>query len=122
MPSARLEGASKIHGTRILASAATVAAASDFTWREIDTVRVAGRKTPVTIFTPLDRTPSQEIVESYAAGFAAYRAGRLAEALAAFERVVAQDAPSRAMAERVRGLRAAPPNGAWDAIASMETN
>jgi adenylate cyclase/guanylate cyclase len=118
---ARLEGANKIYGTRILASAATVEAAPDFAWREIDTVRVVGRATPVTIFTPLDRMPPQEIVESYTAGLAAYRAGKFAEALAAFERVAAQDAPSRAMAERVKRLLAAPPVETWDAITSLET-
>jgi adenylate cyclase len=84
-------------------------------------VLAAGRETPVTIFAPLDRTPSQEIIEGYAAGLAAYRAGRFAEALAAFVRVAAQDAPARATAQRVKCLLAAPPVGTWDAIASMET-
>jgi hypothetical protein len=74
----------------------------------------------VAIFAPLDRTPPQKIVDGYAAGLAACRAGRFAKALAAFERVAAQDAPARATAQRVKCLLAAPPVGTCDAIASLE--
>jgi adenylate cyclase len=117
---ARLEGANKLYGTSILASETTKTAALGIPWREIDTVRVAGRATPVTIFTPVDRELPAEINTAYMAGLAAYRAGRFADALSEFERIAELDPPARMMAMRARRLRDAPP-ATWDGVTELET-
>jgi adenylate cyclase len=117
---ARLEGANKLYGTSILASETTKLAAPAIGWREIDTVRVAGRATPVTIFAPLDDELPVDIKEAYAAGLVAYRHGQFAAALAQFERIAAQDRPAGAMAARARRLLAAPP-ARWDGVTELES-
>jgi len=50
----RLEGANKLYGTTVVASQATVALTGNaFVWRELDAIRVKGRKEVVRIFEPL---------------------------------------------------------------------
>ena len=75
----RLEGLSAIYGVTIVASAATRAQAPAFVWQELDTVRVKGKDTAVTIFTPLgwaaDTTAAQQnAVALWAAFLQTYRA------------------------------------------------
>ena len=60
----RLEGANKYYGTTIIASETTVAqTGATFAWRELDAVRVQGRKTPVKIYELMalagEETPQQ---------------------------------------------------------------
>jgi adenylate cyclase len=75
----RLEQANTHYGTCVLASASVVARGGDkFVWREIDTIRVRGRSTPVTIFEPLARsgkeTEAQRArAQAYADGLSAWR-------------------------------------------------
>ena len=50
----RLEGANKYFATSILASETTVKlTGTEFSWREIDTVRVIGRQQPLRVYEPL---------------------------------------------------------------------
>ena len=76
---ARLEGLSAIYGVSIVASEATRAQAPDFVWQELDTVRVKGKDTAVTIFTPLGRAADitaaqQNALALWAPFLRAYRA------------------------------------------------
>ena len=118
----RLEGANKALGTVILVSEATRAAAGDaFSFREIDTIRVAGRAQPLRVFEPLgaaDALSPAQIAsrDLHEAGLAAYRARDFHGAVALLETVGAQDAPARALCARARGLAAAPPPAEWDAV------
>ena len=118
----RLEGANKALGTVILVSEATRDAAGDaFAFREIDTIRVAGRSQPLRVFEPLGAAdalaPAQLASrDRHEAGLAAYRARDFRGAVALLEAADARDAPSRALCARARGLAAAPPPSDWDAV------
>ncbi len=83
-------------------------------------MRVVSRTSPVTIFTPADDSVSPEVRETYAAGLAAYRAGRFDAALAQFTGIATQDAPARTMAARVKRLLTTQSPEQWDAITSLE--
>ena len=52
----RLEGLSKNYGVEVVVSEATKKQAADFTWQELDKVRVKGKLEAVSIFQPLSAT------------------------------------------------------------------
>ena len=125
---ARLEGVNKQYGTAILASEATVVAAGDtIVTRELDVVRVKGKDETVRIYEvlgPGDSAPHWAVIrEHFAAGIAAYRARRFAEAVASFERVLderANDHPSALYIRRARALIATPPPDDWEAVVNFD--
>ncbi len=123
----RLEGANKIYGTVILAAESVRIAAGDgIEWREIDRVRVKGRGTPVAIFEPLGLAGKvaperQAVATAFAAGLAAYRAGRFAEAEQLFDTIAETDPPARVFAARSRQLQSMPSPMPWDAVTNLET-
>src|SRR5262245_62901606 len=49
----RLEGSNKLYNTTVIASEATVTQTGRFVWRELDAIRVKGRRQAVRIFAPL---------------------------------------------------------------------
>ena len=53
---ARLEGLTKVYGVEILVGENTQAKLPDWTWREVDRVRVKGKDVPVAMFEPVGRT------------------------------------------------------------------
>lgn len=121
----RLESANKIYGTRFLVCERTAALASDaILFREIDRLKVEGRKEPIRAFEvlgPLGEVPEevQEMSRHFAAGLAAYRSGEWRKAAEAFTRalaVVPDDNPSRLFVARVRHLEADLPSTDWDGI------
>jgi class 3 adenylate cyclase len=118
---ARLESANKIYGTRILASEEVkVRAGEGLRWREVDRVRVVGRKRPVTILEPLladDPVP----VGHFAEALAEYRAARFREAAERFAALAATDPPATTWAARARQLAEAPPGAGWDPVTTLET-
>ncbi|MGE0255642.1 MAG: CHASE2 domain-containing protein [Alphaproteobacteria bacterium] len=122
----RLEGANKVYATTILAERHTVEAASrDLAFREIDTVRVAGRNTPEPLYEPIaDATGRPHHDTGHLAAFAAARAlvatRRFAEAAAAFEAIAAADPVAARAAARARALAAAPPPPEWDGVTALE--
>jgi adenylate cyclase len=119
----RLEGAGKLYGTRILASADTIAGAGDvIETREIDRVIVLGETRPQTMYEIMGRkgelTPVQiELKARFAEGLAAYRTQHWDDARRAFTaalEVVANDGPSRAFLRRIEIFAATPPPEIWD--------
>lgn len=124
----RLEGLNKLYGSDIIASESTLrAAAGAVVARELDLVRVKGKKLPVRIFEIL--APAEELerwmplVERFNAGIAAYRARQWNEAIAAFSAVLAErpdDGPSLLYLERCRGMLETPPAPNWDGVTVME--
>lgn len=119
----RLEGASKLYGTRILASADTIAGAGDTVeTREIDRVVVLGETRPQTMYEIMGRkgelTPAQhELKARFAEGLAAYRARRWDDARGAFAAALAMspdDEPSRVFLKRIEGFMSAPLPDDWD--------
>lgn len=125
----RLEGLNKLYGTRIIASEATIAAAGEVVVaRELDRVRVKGRRLPVKIFEIL--APAEEhaawapVIDRFAAGLAAYRNRQWTEAVAAFESVLAlrqDDGPARLYLRRCGDMMATPPDAQWDGVTIMDT-
>ena len=122
----RIEGLNKAYGTEILVGENTVRLTGDgFLWREVDMVRVKGKKQAVRVYELLNGStallpPEQEkAVRVYAAGLEAYRQQRWDEALALFRQALEQcpeDGPSRVMAERCQIYLEAPPPEEWDGV------
>jgi adenylate cyclase len=125
----RLEGLNKIYGTHIIASEATVQAAAGVALvRELDLVRVKGKRLPVRIYELVAEAGAparwSALLERSNAGIAAYRALRWDEAeehFAAILREHPDDGPARLYLERCAECRANPPGPDWDAVTVMDT-
>jgi adenylate cyclase len=127
----RLEGLNKIYGTEILIGENTARLVENsFLMREVDQVRVKGRKQPVRIYELLgnsgDSLPREmeESLNYFIAGLEAYRQQVWPEALDLFKRSLAilpEDGPSRIMAERCQIYQEAPPPTDWDGVFTMTT-
>ena len=124
----RLEGLNKMYGSGIIVSESTLqAAANTVVARELDLVRVKGKKLPVRIFEILAPADEREqwmpLVERFNAGIAAYRARQWDTAMRAFTAVLAErtgDGPSHMYLERCREMLEAPPAPDWDGVTVME--
>ncbi|MDP3421554.1 MAG: adenylate/guanylate cyclase domain-containing protein, partial [Thiobacillus sp.] len=121
----RLEQANKFYGTRILASEATRTLAGDMlAFREIDSLRVAGKLETVRVYELLGMTDElsdadRQRVLAYEAGLAHYRAQDWDAAEAAFGECLAiepKDQPSQVMLARVEAFRLKPPGAGWDGV------
>jgi adenylate cyclase len=122
----RLEGLNKMYGTEILLGENTARfLEGSFLLRELDMVKVVGRKQPLRIYElvgksddslPKERTQS---LRHFAAGLDAYRRQLWQDAIAFFNQSLAvwpEDAPSRIMAQRCRIYQEACPPGDWDCV------
>jgi adenylate cyclase len=126
---ARLEGANKEYGTRILIGAETRARAGDrIVVRELDRVRVKGKREPVTVFELLALAPAPPelaaFLETFSRGLSAYQGQRWDEATVRFreaDRVRGGDPPSRAYLERCEAMRRTPPGPGWDGVLELNT-
>jgi adenylate cyclase len=120
---ARLESASKLYGTTILASETTRAAAgSTIVWREIDRVRVVGRLQPVDLWEPLGFDPSPQIVASaarYREALLAYRSGDFNRARPLFDALRSRDPPASFFASKLLSLRGQPIVD-WDGVTDLD--
>ena len=123
----RLEGLTKFYGVGIIASSDLVSRVEGFRVRELDTIRVKGKKESVRIFEILGRdvspSPSSGFVESYAEGLRAYREGRWPDAERALREVLSmsgdRDGPSTLLLRRIEILKENPPP-VWDGIWTFE--
>jgi adenylate cyclase len=124
----RLEGASKYYDTLILIGQRTAELAkNDIEVREIDLLRVKGKKEPVVVFELLARKGQVEekkrrVVEVYLEGLAAYKMRNFSTACARFSEAVAldpADGPSRVYLERSTNYRQMPPSTDWDGVYEM---
>lgn len=121
----RLEQANKFYGTRILVSEGTRnLAGGTLTFREIDSLRVAGKLEPVRVYellgysAELDASGTQRI-QAFETGLARYRAQDWDAADAAFHECLASapgDHPSQVMLERIAAFRKTPPEVGWDGV------
>jgi adenylate cyclase len=106
----RLEGINKEYGTNIIISEYTYEVVkNELFCRELDAVRVKGKKLPVRIFELLgDKKDAAEWREF--------------EAITAFKGVIEvrpEDSPARLYVERCEELKANPPEGEWDGVFTM---
>jgi adenylate cyclase len=121
----RLEQANKFYGTRILVSEGTRDLAGDIlAFREIDSLRVAGKLEPVRVYELLGQAADMsesdtQRVQAYEAGLARYRAQDWDAAEAAFRECLANapgDRPSQVMLARIAAFRKTPPEAGWDGV------
>ncbi|MFZ5574167.1 MAG: adenylate/guanylate cyclase domain-containing protein [Pseudomonadota bacterium] len=121
----RLEQANKFYGTHILVSEATRTLAGEgFAFREIDSLRVAGRLAPVKVFELIGAADAisdttRQAVQAYESGLARYRAQDWDAAEAAFRDCLASapgDKPSQVMLARIDAFRQVPPETGWDGV------
>lgn len=122
----RIEGANKFYGTTILASEATMQLAGpSVVWREIDTIKVVGRSSPVRIYEPLGLAGSVgderlAAMQLYADGLACWRARDFSGASRAFEQIAPDDPPAWFFLERCRLLVQSPPPAEWSPVHVLE--
>ncbi|MBI5366798.1 MAG: GAF domain-containing protein [Planctomycetes bacterium] len=122
----RLEGATKPYHTPILISEHTRARLTGiYRMREIDLLRVVGRRQPVAVFEVLDPGVDEEVprleeaLAAYAEALAGYRRREWSAAAAGFAAVLRfrpEDGPSRVYARRCERFAAAPPPPDWDGV------
>jgi len=123
----RLEGTNKEYGTNIILSEFTYEIVKDeFICRQLDAVRVKGKKKPVRIFELLgdidDKPQWQEFLARFEAGLEKYREGKWDEAITAFGRVLElkpEDFTSQMYIERCESLKENPPEGEWEGVFTM---
>ena len=117
----RIEGLTRTYGVDVIVSAATAELLPEsLVMRELDAVRVKGRREPVQIF---ELTPpgelSQRFRAAYAEGLRLYRARRFAAARAEFEAARGErlaDIPCQIFIKRCRSYELDPPDEEWDTV------
>jgi adenylate cyclase len=121
----RLEGANKFYDTQILIGPRTFAlAGADFETREVDLLRVKGKRAPVVVYELLARkgqlsSVKQQTVEIYLQGLASYKKGSFSQAQAAFEKALTvdpADGPSKVYLQRSQEFLITPPAVPWDGV------
>ena len=122
----RLEGLNKVYGTDILIGENTAKIVENrFVLREIDMVRVKGRKQAVTIYELIAKSGTslspelEKAMAAYAQGLQAYRQRGWSEALELFNEALAVrplDGPSRAMIGRCETYLKTPCPDDWDGV------
>jgi adenylate cyclase len=115
----RLEALTKVYGVGLVVCETTAAAieGGGLTLRELDRVRVRGRRQPSRIFQVL--TADAPAAEPYARGRALLTARKWTEAIKAFEAALEADpadGPSAMMLTRARAMKTAPPAADWDGV------
>ncbi|MFZ3040409.1 MAG: adenylate/guanylate cyclase domain-containing protein [Thiobacillus sp.] len=121
----RLEQANKFYGTRILVNEATRNLAGDtLAFREIDSLRVAGKLETVRVYELLGHSADlsetdRQRVQAYETGLVRYRAQDWEAAETAFRECLAlapADRPSQVMLDRIAAFRQTPPAAGWDGV------
>lgn len=122
----RLEGANKHYGTNIIASQFTQPHIKDrFLIRELDIVRLKGKKEPVRIFEVIDQVESatkeqREFVQLFEQALTSFRNLDLKKAEGLFKRCKglgsAQDKTCQLYLQRIAELTLSPPLEDWDRV------
>jgi adenylate cyclase len=125
----RLEDLTKEYGVGVLVSENVVRAVQDFVYREVDKVRVKGKREGVAIFEPIGEQGAvggdtlAEIARFHRA-LAYFRAQRWDEAEALLQQLAAA-APAvklyRLYCDRIVHFRASPPGADWDGVFGFST-
>lgn len=135
----RVEGLSRRYEVLIVVTEFTCAAVGEeFLFRELDWVRVKGRREPVAIFELMAERPGRRVPEeerqrfaaleekarAFEAALALYREADFAIAARGFEellRQVGEDGPAEHFAALCRELAEQPPAGSWDGVATLKS-
>ncbi len=123
---ARLEGANKQYGTCALISESTYQQAKDFIEvRELDTLRVVGRATPIKIYELLGKKGTHNIPKAfsdYSEGLSNYKAQKWQNAIENFKnalKIDPNDGPSMTYLERCKIFIESPPKEDWDGVFNL---
>jgi len=126
---ARLESATKYYGVKILLSEFTARALRhDHAIRQIDRIRVKGKKHPVSVYESLEHyddgpASRSDAFSAFGHGLARYFDRDWKSAETSFAEALAQypdDVPSRVYLERCRLYQKAPPEHDWDGVWTMQ--
>jgi adenylate cyclase len=121
----RLEGAGKVYGVSTLVGEETERRVRDeILAREVDVIRVVGKKQPIRVFELLGEkgaVPAEELEKAALFGRAleTYRARSFSEAAAMFE-AIAGDPVAAVYAGRARQSAASPPPEDWDGVYELD--
>lgn len=121
----RLESAGKIYGVSTLVGEETERRVRDeILAREVDVIRVVGKKQPIRVFELLGEkgaVPTEELEKAarFNRALETYRAQRFSEAAAMFE-AIAGDPVATVYAGRARQSAASPPPGDWDGVYELD--
>jgi len=119
----RLEGLNKYYGTHILVSEDARKSVNDerFSFREVDRVRVKGKRLPVVIYELMTDKPW--ILNDFEGGLKLYRGREFDKAEKIFGRLAEHydDETSRLYLERCREYLAVPPPDEWDGVYTAKT-
>ena len=126
----RLEGTAKVYGVPIVLSENTwLQAREGVLTRELDLLRVVGKKQPVRIFEAVERMGKatdavRTVVDQFHFGLSLYRQQRWDDAAKHFQFVLsvkADDGPARLFLDRCARFKAHPPGPGWDTVADMQS-
>jgi adenylate cyclase len=125
----RLEGANRLYGTRIIIGPETFdQVQAQVVVRQLDLVRVKGKREPVRIYELMALAPGpaglRPFLEAFAWGFSAWQAQRWDEATAHFreaDRLKGGDACAQVYLARCEEMRRHPPGPEWDGVYEMKT-
>ncbi len=126
---ARLEGANKLYKTTIIISESTYNLVKDrIKARELDYVRVVGRRKPIRIYElrGIDSIPQIEqdyILDMFSEGLYLFRRRRWSDAIKAFRRVLRyfpEDGPARIYTIRCLDFIESPPSYEWEGVYEFE--
>jgi adenylate cyclase len=123
----RLEGLNKFYGTEILVAGATVQHIEQgLIFREVDLVRVKGKKHPIAIYEIMgEGSPEEKLarfLDLYREGMACFREGRWSEGLQAFQaasELNPQDGLCTHYLQLTQKFSETPPGPDWDGITTM---
>jgi adenylate cyclase len=125
----RLEGLSKNYGVEVVVSESTKKLATDFTWQELDKVRVKGKLEAVSIFQPVTATvtspkPSTDELKAWNALLKSYRLQDWDQCdvqILNLQRLNANKFLYQLYTERVASMRQLPFDPSWDGATNFET-
>jgi adenylate cyclase len=119
----RLEGLTKAYGVGILCGDETKGAAPEFTWREVDRVRVKGRAQALSIWEPFPPEVDPATAAGLARwheGLALYRSRDFAAAAVLFAALPSRPL-HRLFRERCAAFAESPPPADWDGATNFAT-
>lgn len=126
---ARLEGITKTYGAGVVVGPATMRAAPQFVYRELDRVRVKGKNEPVAIYEPLCRTEElteelRDEIDRWHQALAAVRAQDWEAAQQGVQQLHQQHPEQELYLLYLRTIahyRAHPPAADWDGVTTFTT-
>jgi len=119
----KTEGLTKQYGVEMIVSAGTAKLLPEFAFRELDLVRVKGKREPVAIYEPIGpaaelSADAQERLRSFAAAVAAFRLKQWDTAEAALQNLKerTEELLYNVYLDRIEQFRRVPPPADWDGV------